>query len=78
MSNKETYIGDGVYARFNGQEVWLRAGNSEICLDTGMVKKIQSMVDSYEPPEPDGECYRGSEYGSALAESQARIQRELK
>lgn len=32
----------------------------------------------YEPPDPDGECYRGGEYASALAESQARIQRELK
>lgn len=31
-----------------------------------------------EPPEADGECYRGGEYESALAESQARIQRELK
>lgn len=31
-----------------------------------------------EPPEPDGECYRGGEAESALAESQARIQRELK
>jgi hypothetical protein len=31
-----------------------------------------------EPPDPDGECYRGSEYASALAEEQARVQRELK
>lgn len=31
-----------------------------------------------EPPDPDGECFRGSEYASALAEEQARIQRELK
>jgi hypothetical protein len=31
-----------------------------------------------EPPEPDGECYRGGEAASALAEEQARIQRELK
>lgn len=78
MSNKETYLGDGLYARFNGQEVWLRADDEEICLDPGMLKQIQSMVDSYEPPEPDGECYRGGEYASALAGSQARIQRELK
>lgn len=32
----------------------------------------------YEPPEPDGECYRGNEAASALAEEQARVQRELK
>lgn len=75
MSNKETYIGDGVYARFNGQEVWLRADDQEICLDTGMLKQIQSMVDSYEPPEPDGECFRGTEYASALAHEQAQAQR---
>lgn len=31
-----------------------------------------------EPPDPDGECFRGGEYASALAEEQARIQRELK
>jgi len=31
-----------------------------------------------EPSEPDGECYRGGEAASALAEEQARIQRELK
>jgi hypothetical protein len=31
-----------------------------------------------EPPEPDRECFRGGEYTSALAEEQARIQRELK
>lgn len=31
-----------------------------------------------EPPEPDGECYRGGEAASVLAEEQARIQRELK
>jgi hypothetical protein len=31
-----------------------------------------------EPPEPDGEAYRGGEAASALAESQARIQREFK
>jgi hypothetical protein len=31
-----------------------------------------------EPPEPDGECYRGGEAASALAESQAWIQRNLK
>lgn len=31
-----------------------------------------------EPPEPDGECYRGGEYASALAEEQAWIQRNLK
>jgi hypothetical protein len=41
-------------------------------------KERISQDDNDEPPEPDGECYRGSEYASALAEEQARIQRELK
>jgi hypothetical protein len=31
-----------------------------------------------EPPDPDGECFRGRESASALAEEQARVQRELK
>ena len=31
-----------------------------------------------EPPDPDGECFRGGEAADALAEEQARIQRELK
>lgn len=31
-----------------------------------------------EPPEPDGECFRGGEAASALAEEQGRIQRTLK
>lgn len=28
-----------------------------------------------EPPEPDGECFRGTEYASALAEQQAQAKR---
>ena len=78
MSRKETYIGDGVYARFNGQEITLRTEDHEIWLDTGMLKRLQRIVDSWEPPEPSGECYRGGEAAAALAESQDRIQRELK
>ncbi len=31
-----------------------------------------------EPPEPDGECFRGGESASALAHEQAEIQRTLK
>jgi hypothetical protein len=29
----------------------------------------------YEPPDPDGECFRGREYASALAEQQAQAKR---
>jgi len=58
MSNKETYIGDGVYARFNGQELWLTADGQQICLDTGMLEKLQSMVKDYDPtPADDGRAW---------------------
>jgi uncharacterized Zn finger protein (UPF0148 family) len=33
---------------------------------------------NYEPPEPDGEAFRGGEAAAYSAEEQARIQRELK
>ena len=45
---------------------------------------IQDAVDGFrewlnrEPPEPDGECFRGGEYAAALAADLDRIQRELK
>jgi hypothetical protein len=32
----------------------------------------------YEPPEPDGECFRGGEAAAFERDQQARIQRELK
>lgn len=31
-----------------------------------------------EPPDPDGECFRGGEAASAVAEEQAWVQRNLK
>jgi hypothetical protein len=45
---------------------------------------IQDAVDSFreylnrEPPDPDGECYRGNEWANAQSHESARIQRELK
>jgi hypothetical protein len=35
-------------------------------------------LDNYEPPDPDGECFRGGEAAAYEAETQARIQRDLK
>jgi hypothetical protein len=32
-------------------------------------------ISPQEPPDPDGECFRGSEYASALAEQQAQAKR---
>jgi hypothetical protein len=34
--------------------------------------------DNYEPPDPDGEAFRGGEAAAYEAEQQARIQRERK
>lgn len=39
---------------------------------------LNQLVEDDEPPEPDGECFRGSEAAAYDAESQAQIQRELK
>lgn len=77
MSNEKTYLGDGVYARYNGQEIVLCTEDHEIWLDTGMLKQLQRLVDNYEPPEPT-EDYRGGERAGAAAHEQGRIQRELK
>ena len=45
---EETYLGDGLYARYNGQEIWLRApregGDHEVCLDTDMLEQLQKLV----------------------------------
>jgi len=53
MSERETYLGDGLYARYDGMEIWLRApregGDHEVCLDVGILKELQSMVDNYDP-----------------------------
>lgn len=58
MAREETYIGDGVYAHFNGQEIWLRADGEQICLDTGMLDKLQKMVKDYDPtPADDGRAW---------------------
>lgn len=55
VSNKDAYIGDGVYARFNGQEIWLRApsdgGDRYICLNSGMLEQIQKIVIDYDREE---------------------------
>lgn len=41
---------------------------------------LKGLADGYnrEPPEPDGEAFRGGEAAAYEAENQARIQRELK
>lgn len=49
------------------------SGLCESCFD-----EITAEPEDEEPPDPDGECFRGGEYASALAEEQAWIQRNLK
>jgi Zn-finger nucleic acid-binding protein len=56
----------------------LNASDNEIWLDAGMLKKLIRMVDNYEPPDPDGEAFRGREAAAFEAEQMARIQRKLK
>jgi hypothetical protein len=51
-------------------------GDIDICARCAAQAAVAQ--DNYEPPDPDGECYRGGEAASALAEEQARIQRDLK
>lgn len=43
---------------------------------TSLMREFISLCEEKdeEPPEPDGESYRGGEYESALAESQAEAQ----
>lgn len=46
--DSETYLGDGVYARFDGYQVWLRAprvgGNHEIALDPAVYQALTDYV----------------------------------
>lgn len=56
---------------------YLRNGGGECCgKPRGLLPP--ETIEDVEPPEPDGECFRGGEYASAFAEEQARIQRNLK
>lgn len=87
----EEYLGDAVYASFDGWQIKLRTGdgnNQVIYLEPSVLSRLVEYArritaepessEPDEPPEPDGECYRGGEATGALAESQAWIQRNLK
>jgi hypothetical protein len=45
---QETYLGDGVYARFDGYHVWLRTpreiGDHEIALEPGVVARLATFI----------------------------------
>ena len=49
--DKNVYLGDGVYAEFDGYGVWLRTGDhrDELCdnkiyLDPGVMEKLYSVI----------------------------------
>lgn len=56
------------------QRFWLHAPPTEgpVCESCWVTR------DNREPPEPDGEAFRGGEAAAFRAEEQARIQRDLK
>lgn len=88
LRTTEEYLGDAVYASFDGWQIKLRTGdgnNQVIYLEPSVLnrlfeyfRKVTADPEPVEPPAPDGEAFRGTEYASAVAEEQARIQRELK
>jgi hypothetical protein len=48
MNEPETYLGDGLYARFDGETVWLRAprenGNHIVALEPQVLAKFMVFV----------------------------------
>lgn len=48
LHNKETYIGDGVYVRFDGYQIWLRtpreSGDHEIALEHAVYEALTNYV----------------------------------
>lgn len=42
--NKETYLGDGVYASFDGFQIVLRAPRGFVILDPDVYKELQEFV----------------------------------
>jgi len=48
QQDRETYLGDGVYARFDGWQVWLRApregGDHVIALEPEVYRALQSWL----------------------------------
>lgn len=56
------------------EQFWINAPKTEgpVC------EACWTKRDNREPPDPDGEAFRGGEAAVFIAEQQARIQRELK
>lgn len=52
-------------------------GSGQTCVKCGAWRDDADVADDYEPPEPDGECYRGGEYAASVAHDMAEA-RKLK
>lgn len=57
MSKKEVYLGDAVYASFDGYQIWLRTGdgnNQRIALEPGVFEALVEYAKSLrnEAPTP--------------------------
>lgn len=53
---KETYLGDAVYASFDGYQVWLRTGdgnNNRIALEQEVMQNLMRYVSAKIPGVPD-------------------------
>ncbi len=55
MPDKETYLGDGLYASFDGYQIKLRApredGDHEVYMEPEVYTALQAFVEVYMEPE---------------------------
>lgn len=54
LRDGHTYLGDGVYAEFDGYDIWLRTGDhrnelctNRICLETIVLDRLLQFVDEH-------------------------------
>lgn len=55
MSENETYLGDAVYASFDGYQIWLRTGdgnNQRIALEPATLQALMRYVESLKARAP--------------------------
>ena len=71
--SREATHGAQQHPQYDGWAVWMRFVKPEHWPATCV--QCWRDADNYEPPEPDGECFRGGEAAAFLAEQQAEWQR---
>lgn len=42
--NEESYLGDGVYASFDGYQIWLRADDNHIAVEPAVWQRLKEYV----------------------------------